>query len=53
MDQAHDDLEHLRDEKDQEIEILNAGMDDTLKKLDEAQQVCEEFHSRIHLLIVI
>ncbi|KAF9076036.1 ANTH-domain-containing protein [Rhodocollybia butyracea] len=38
LDEAHDNMERLRDEKDQEIEILNAGMDDTLKQLDEAQQ---------------
>lgn len=33
------DLERLRDEKDQEIMILQAGMDSTLEQLSEAQQV--------------
>lgn len=43
LDQARDDMERLREEKDQEIEILNASMDNTLKELDEAQQVCQVF----------
>jgi len=43
LDEAHDDLERLREEKDQEIMILNEGMDDTLKELGEAQQVLSGF----------
>jgi huntingtin-interacting protein 1-related protein len=39
LDQANADLERLREEKDQEIEILNEGMDEMLKKVDELQQV--------------
>lgn len=32
-------LEHLRDEKDQEIAILQEGMDSTIQQLSDAQQV--------------
>ena len=32
-------MERLREEKDQEIEILQAGMDSTIEQLTEAQQV--------------
>jgi huntingtin-interacting protein 1-related protein len=34
------ELEHLRDEKDQEIAILQEGMDHTLQQLSDVQQVC-------------
>jgi hypothetical protein len=40
LDGAAGELEHLRDEKDQEIAILQEGMDHTLQKLSEVQQVC-------------
>jgi len=40
VDGAAGELEHLRDEKDQEIAILQEGMDSTLQQLSEAQQVC-------------
>jgi hypothetical protein len=40
LDGASGVLEHLRDEKDQEIAILQAGMDTTLQQLSDAQQVC-------------
>jgi len=40
MDGAAGELEHLRDEKDQEIAILQEGMDSTLQQLSEVQQVC-------------
>ena len=33
-------MEHLRDEKDQEIAILQEGVDSTLQQLSEVQQVC-------------
>jgi huntingtin-interacting protein 1-related protein len=33
------DMERLREEKDQEIAILNEGMDSTIAQLSEAQQV--------------
>ena len=33
------DLERLREEKDQEIMILQEGMDSTIQQLSEAQQV--------------
>jgi hypothetical protein len=39
LNNASGDLERLRDEKDQEIEILQAGMDSTIEQLSEAQQV--------------
>jgi huntingtin-interacting protein 1-related protein len=40
LDGAAGELEHLRDEKDQEIAILQEGMDTTLQQLSESQQVC-------------
>ncbi len=40
LNNASGDLERLRDEKDQEIMILQAGMDSTIEQLSEAQQVC-------------
>lgn len=39
LDLASDDLEKLRDEKDQEIMILQEGMDSTIQRLSEVQQV--------------
>lgn len=36
---AQGDLERLREEKDQEIMILQEGMDSTIQQLSEAQQV--------------
>lgn len=39
LNNASGDLERLRDEKDQEIMILQAGMDSTIEKLSEVQQV--------------
>jgi hypothetical protein len=38
LDNASGDLERLRDEKDQEILILQEGMDSTLQQLSETQQ---------------
>jgi huntingtin-interacting protein 1-related protein len=32
------DLEHLRDEKDQEIQILQEGLDSALQQLNDQQQ---------------
>jgi hypothetical protein len=40
LDGAAGEVEHLRDEKDQEIAILQEGMDHTLQQLSEVQQVC-------------
>lgn len=39
MDNAHGDLERLREEKDAEIQILQEGMDTTIQQLSEAQTV--------------
>jgi len=39
LNNALGDLERLRDEKDQEIMILQAGMDSTIEQLSEVQQV--------------
>lgn len=39
LDDVSADMERLREEKDQEIEILQAGMDNTLEQLNDAQQV--------------
>ena len=39
MNNAQLDMERLRDEKDQEIMILQEGMDSTIQQLSEAQQV--------------
>jgi molecular chaperone GrpE (heat shock protein) len=38
LDNVGGDLERLRDEKDQEIMILQEGMDSTLQQLSETQQ---------------
>ncbi|KAF9245761.1 ANTH domain-containing protein [Melanogaster broomeanus] len=38
LDGANGDLERLREEKDQEIMILQEGMDSTIQQLSEAQQ---------------
>jgi huntingtin-interacting protein 1-related protein len=40
LDRVSGELEHQRDEKDQEIAILQEGMDHTLQQLSEVQQVC-------------
>lgn len=40
LDDASGDVERLREEKDQEIAILQEGMDSTIQSLSEAQQVC-------------
>lgn len=47
MDGAAGELERLRDEKDQEIAILQEGMDSTLQQLSEVQQVCFETARRL------
>jgi len=39
LNNASGDMERLRDEKDQEILILQEGMDSTIHQLSEAQQV--------------
>ena len=39
LNNASGDFERLRDEKDQEIMILQAGMDSTIEQLSEVQQV--------------
>lgn len=39
LDSSSAALEHLRDEKDQEIAILQEGMDSTIQQLSDAQQV--------------
>lgn len=41
LDDSGGALERLREEKDQEIAILQEGMDATIQQLSEAQQVCE------------
>lgn len=40
LDNSAQDLEKIREEKDQEIEILQAGMDSTIEQLNEVRQVC-------------
>ena len=39
LDNSSADLERLREEKDQEIAILQEGMDSTIQQLSDAQQV--------------
>jgi hypothetical protein len=39
LDNSSADLERLRDEKDQEIAILQEGMDSTIRQLSDVQQV--------------
>lgn len=41
LDNSAADVERLREEKEQEIEILQAGMDSTIEQLTEARQVCD------------
>ena len=41
LNNASGDLERLREEKDQEIMILQEGMDSTIQQLSEAQQVMQ------------
>ena len=36
---SSDDLERLRDEKDQEIQILQESLDSTIQRMSEAQHV--------------
>ncbi|KDR85430.1 hypothetical protein GALMADRAFT_274405 [Galerina marginata CBS 339.88] len=56
LNNASGDLERLRDEKDQEIMILQAGMDSTIEQLSEAQQnqglVDETTNAQIDTLIL-
>jgi len=40
LDNASVDLEHLREEKDAEIQILQEGMDSTIEELAEVRAVC-------------
>jgi hypothetical protein len=39
LDGAASEMERLREEKDQEIMILQEGMDDTIKQLNETETV--------------
>jgi len=39
LDNSSGDLERLREEKDQEIAILQEGMDSTIQQLSDIQQV--------------
>ncbi|KAJ3505153.1 hypothetical protein NLJ89_g7563 [Agrocybe chaxingu] len=56
LNNAGGDLERLREEKDQEIMILQAGMDSTIEQLSEAQQnqglVDETTNAQIDTLIL-
>jgi hypothetical protein len=47
LNNAGGDLERLREEKDQEIMILQEGMDSTIQQLSETQQVLQLCASRI------
>lgn len=49
LNNAAGDMERLREEKDQEILILQEGMDSTIQQLSEAEQVGSVLHP-IHLL---
>ena len=40
LDESSLEVDRIRQEKDQEIEILQEGMDATIEQLREAQQVC-------------
>ena len=47
LNNASGDMERLREEKDQEIMILQEGMDSTIQQLSEAEQVirlCSPHH---------
>ncbi len=45
LQNANDDIEHLREEKDQEIMILQESVDSTLQQLNDAQQVYHQSSS--------
>lgn len=49
LDGATGELERLRDEKDQEIAILQEGMDTTLQQLSEVQQVGFEMAHQLNV----
>lgn len=53
LESASADLERLREEKDQEIMILQEGVDSTLQKMADIQAVILNFTSYISSLIVI
>ena len=53
LESASADLERLREEKDQEIMILQEGVDSTLQKMADIQAVMLNFTSYISSLIVI
>ncbi|KAK7064058.1 endocytosis protein end4 [Favolaschia claudopus] len=42
VNNAEGDMEHLREEKDQEILVLEEGMNDTIERLKESQQALQE-----------
>ena len=42
LDDRRYELEQLREEKDQEIQILQEGVDSTLQQMAEMQAVCHE-----------
>jgi hypothetical protein len=44
LNNAAGDMERLREEKDQEILILQEGMDSTIQQLSEAEQVSSVLH---------
>lgn len=44
LNNAAGDMERLREEKDQEILILQEGMDSTIQQLSEAEQVGSVLH---------
>lgn len=52
MDSASADLERLREEKDQEIMILQEGVDATLQKMADLQAVSIFFQNRDTVLIM-
>ena len=46
LDASAGELERLREEKDQEILIMQEGMDNIIQKLSEVQQVCDLLSAR-------
>lgn len=47
LDATSGDIERLREEKDQEIAILQEGMDSTIQQLSDAQQVSHTFSNSL------
>jgi hypothetical protein len=53
LDNANGEVERLREEKDQEIMILQEGMDSTIQQLSETQQVSGDANIGINSFLIM